>query len=39
MFKIELPTDINIHLVFYKLLLEKALLNAKPGPVLIYKET
>jgi hypothetical protein len=35
----ELPTSINIHLVFYKLLLEKAPLNAKLGPVLIYKET
>jgi hypothetical protein len=38
-FKMELSTGINIHPVFYKSLLEKAPLNAKLGPVLIYKET
>jgi hypothetical protein len=29
----------NIHLVFYKSLLERAPLNAKPGSVLIHEET
>ena len=34
-----MPEGINVHLVFYKLLLEKALPNTKLGSILIDLET
>ncbi len=38
-YRLEMPEGMRIHLVFYILLLEPALSNAKPGPVEINKET
>ena len=35
----ELPVGINVHLVFYKSLLEKAPPRAKLAPIIIHEET